>query len=325
MTHLPVDILAARRKRGVFVRMPLVAVVVFAIVAVFVGVAQSGDSASAARSDTFFGNATPGTVTDADRLSVTLGVQFSSKVDGTVTAVRFYKGPRNTGTHRATLWSGSGKKLANVTVTGETRTGWQTATFATPVVIKKGKRYVASYLAPRGRYSVDEGGFDRAVTSGALTIPPGGGVYTYGDGGFPRHNYRNSNYYVDVVFSADSPSPTPGDTPTPTPRPRLRRPHRRQHPLSHRPSRRRPPVTRVRAFSTFPESRGREARPIGASSASPRPPAGPIRRSSPSSRPSTASATTRRWRMTNPLDSTRTPACGRAPRTHCSKTTGCTG
>jgi hypothetical protein len=197
---------------------PLVATVVFAIVAVLIGVVQSGDPASA-RTDTFFGNTTPGTITDPESVSVTLGVQFSSAVDGTVTAVRFYKGPHNTGVHRGALWSGSGKKLASVTFTGETDTGWQTATFATPVPIAKGKRYVASYLSPRGHYSVDEGGFDRPVTSGALTIPRGGGVYAYGGRWFPRHNYRNSNYYVDVVFSSDAASPTPGETAAPTPTP----------------------------------------------------------------------------------------------------------
>ena len=47
--------------------------------------------------------------------------------DGTVTAIRFYKGAGNGGTHTGSLWSSPGTRLATVTFTGETATGWQTA------------------------------------------------------------------------------------------------------------------------------------------------------------------------------------------------------
>ncbi len=42
---------------------------------------------------------TPTVLEDSDRNAVTLGVRFSSQADGTVSAIRFYKGPNNTGTH----------------------------------------------------------------------------------------------------------------------------------------------------------------------------------------------------------------------------------
>jgi hypothetical protein len=39
---------------------------------------------------------------------VELGVKFQSSVAGTITAIRFYKGPQNTGTHVGNLWSAAG-------------------------------------------------------------------------------------------------------------------------------------------------------------------------------------------------------------------------
>ena len=80
-----------------------------------VGLCQSLGSTS------FWTNTTvPSTpqVTD-DTASVTLGLQFYSDVPGSVTAVRFYKGANNTGTHIGNLWSSTGTKLAEITFSGE--------------------------------------------------------------------------------------------------------------------------------------------------------------------------------------------------------------
>src|SRR5687768_682153 len=48
---------------------------------------------------------TPRTLSHADPKPVELGVKFYPKVAGTVTAIRFYKGPANTGSHRGNLWT----------------------------------------------------------------------------------------------------------------------------------------------------------------------------------------------------------------------------
>ncbi len=61
-------------------------------------------------------------------MPVELGVKFRADQDGFVTGIRFYKGSGNTGTHTGSLWSSSGTRLATVTFTGETGTGWQQAT-----------------------------------------------------------------------------------------------------------------------------------------------------------------------------------------------------
>jgi hypothetical protein len=168
-------------------------------------------------------DAVPRTVSDPDRSSVELGVRFSSSVDGTITGISFYKGERNSGTHTATLWSAAGERIATATFTGESASGWQEAEFAEPVAILAGTTYVASYLSPRGRYSVDEFGFSRSRTSGPLTVPAGGGVYSYDAGSFPDETYLDSNYYVDVEFTAagdESPTvPVPPVVTPPVPTP----------------------------------------------------------------------------------------------------------
>src|SRR5258708_5846819 len=101
-------------------------------------------------------SATPVTPEDSDTVPITVGLNFSSDVPGSVTGLRFYKGPDNTGTHIGNLWSSTGTKLAEVTFSGETGSGWQQAAFSSPVSIAANTMYVISYLAPQGRYADDQ-------------------------------------------------------------------------------------------------------------------------------------------------------------------------
>ncbi len=98
----------------------------------------------------------PATISAADPSAVELGVRFSSDVSGTITGVRFYKGPQNTGTHTGELWSASGTKLATATFTSESTSGWQQVNFATPVSITANTTYIASYHTNVGFYSPDQ-------------------------------------------------------------------------------------------------------------------------------------------------------------------------
>ena len=153
-----------------------------------------------------------------------MGVKFRTSQAGFVTGVRFYKGTGNTGTHTGSLWSAGGTRLATATFTGETATGWQQVNFATPVAVSPGVTYVASYHAPVGRYSLQEGGFDTAVVRGPLTAladgtAGGNGVYTYGSSSFPTSTHESSNYYVDVVFNTDGTPPPTTTTTTTIPNP----------------------------------------------------------------------------------------------------------
>src|SRR5687767_229207 len=91
----------------------------------------------AAAQISFWNNSvTPGRLENAnDTRAVTVGLRFYSEVSGTVTGIRFYKGPNNRGTHVGHLWSNDGASLGSVTFTGETVSGWQQANFASPVNI----------------------------------------------------------------------------------------------------------------------------------------------------------------------------------------------
>ncbi|WP_198663865.1 DUF4082 domain-containing protein [Jiangella endophytica] len=149
---------------------------------------------------TLFGSAVPTTPSAPDSAPVELGTAFTPSRDGQVTAVRFYKGQGNTGTHTGSLWNSAGERIAQVTFTNETAVGWQTATFAQPVNVQAGTTYIVSYFAPRGRYAADGGFFVNPRTQGPLTAPAtDNGRYRY-DGGFPQFSYDRTNYYVDVVF-----------------------------------------------------------------------------------------------------------------------------
>ena len=99
--------------------------------------------------------------------NVELGTKFTADVSGSVTGVRFYKSAENTGTHTGSLWN-AGKLLATVTFAGESESGWQQATFSSPVPINAGQTYVVSYHTTVGHYSLDANYFDNAVPQRAV-------------------------------------------------------------------------------------------------------------------------------------------------------------
>jgi methionine-rich copper-binding protein CopC len=161
------------------------------------------------------GSTTPATPAAADDSAVEVGVRFRTDTDGFITGLRFYKGAGNTGTHVGSLWSNSGTLLASATFTGESASGWQQVTLASPVAVTANTTYVASYHAPVGRYAFTA---DYFATSG-VDNPPlhaladgvsgANGVYRYGASGFPTNTFRSSNYWVDVVFNQTAADTTP--------------------------------------------------------------------------------------------------------------------
>ena len=148
----------------------------------------------------------PTTTSADDNDAYELGVRVVPSVNGTITAVKFYKGAGNTGTHTGSLWSASGQRLATGTFSGESATGWQTLTFASPVTVTSGTAYVASYTTTTGHYAVNHGYFaGLSVSSPPLTAPATdetalNGVYQVGSG-FPTSSYGGNHYWVDVLFS----------------------------------------------------------------------------------------------------------------------------
>ncbi len=154
---------------------------------------------------------TPTTTSVPDTGAYELGMKFQVAVPGYVTGVRFYKGSLNTGTHLGNLWDSTGHLLATVTFTNETASGWQTATFSSPVLISANTTYVVSYHTDVGHFAVDRPYFTSA-NSGAFTgqmvnaaIDGGSsgsnGVYFAGASAYPNASYNASNYWVDAIFS----------------------------------------------------------------------------------------------------------------------------
>ncbi|TQJ30588.1 Ig-like domain-containing protein [Microbacterium sp. SLBN-146] len=161
---------------------------------------------------TAFGGMTPESASTDDAQAVELGLKFSVAVDGEATGVRFYKGPANGGTHVGSLWNSAGTRLATVTFTNESASGWQTASFASPVDLIAGQTYTVSYTAPQGGYAMAARfwPYDARpsapvqVASGVGSAAPG----VYGAAGtFPASAYNESNYFVDVVFESAAESP----------------------------------------------------------------------------------------------------------------------
>jgi hypothetical protein len=152
-------------------------------------------------------SAVPANPNEPDTGAVELGVKFRSDSAGSITGVRFYKSSQNTGAHVGRLWTASGQLLSSATFTGETASGWQRVNFPSPVAISANTTYVASYGARNGHYADDAGFFSAAGVDApplhALRSGVSGSNGVYGDlGTFPTSEYLDSNYWVDVVFTA---------------------------------------------------------------------------------------------------------------------------
>lgn len=148
-----------------------------------------------------------------------MGMKFRSDVAGKVTGVRFYKGVGNTGTHTGKLWSKNGTRLASVRFYGESASGWQSATFSTPVSILANTTYVVSVYMPRGHFSIQENAFSSNINNGSMHglangVDGSNGVYNYGGAGFPTSSWHSSSYFVDATFA---PTVTPTTTTTAAP------------------------------------------------------------------------------------------------------------
>ena len=149
-------------------------------------------------------SAVPAVLEVADYSAVTLGIRFASSASGKVSAVKFYKGSQNTGSHTGSLWSSTGQLLATGTFQNETATGWQTLTLSSPVKITAGTQYVASYHTTVGYYAATPGAFSSSMDNAPLHVTASGGRFLYtSSGGFPT-NSTSCNFWVDVVFTPDA-------------------------------------------------------------------------------------------------------------------------
>jgi len=157
----------------------------------------------------------PWNIDGADANAIELGVKFRSEVNAPITGLRFYKSAANTGTHTGHLWNEAGTLLGSLTFTNESASGWQEASFASPIPITANTTYIASYHTNVGHYSVDSFYFGRsgvdmsplhALQNNGVSGP--NGVFVYGASAFPSQTFQGESYWVDVVMGpADTAAP----------------------------------------------------------------------------------------------------------------------
>ena len=142
-----------------------------------------------------------------------LGLKFRANAAGVISGIRFYKSVESgTGTFAVRLYDltapaspvGSG----SVVISTAGISGWQQVLFASPINIEANKTYVASYVAPNGRYTQTAGDLLSAFTNGPLTaladdFDGPNGVYKTGNGSeAPNLDGNGANYWVDVIYTA---------------------------------------------------------------------------------------------------------------------------
>jgi hypothetical protein len=161
---------------------------------------------------------------DPDRQPVELGLRFRSAVAGSVDAVRFLKMPGDVNTHRVSVWTADGKRVASAVSTGESASGWQQVRLPKPVSVPAGATYTVSYHT--SRYMASTNYFGSPLKVGPLAAFTTNGMYSYGYNGYPNQTWQSSNYWVDLLFEttaqvAPAPSPTsptakPSTAPSPS-------------------------------------------------------------------------------------------------------------
>lgn len=156
-----------------------------------------------------------------DGQGIEMGMKFTSSQNGFITGIRYYKGLNITGTRTGHLWTETGSLLASAVFTGETASGWQQVLFTNPVAITANTEYVVSYFSSSGDYSGTGNYFTHAVLNGALKALADGedgpnGLYKYSaTATFPTNSANASNYWVDVVFAANTGATSPTITTQP--------------------------------------------------------------------------------------------------------------
>lgn len=173
----------------------------------------SGSAVAATPIGMFSDTLAPTVAADTDRTPVELGVKFVPQQSGSLSAVQYYQSAKAVGVSRATVWSSTGKALAQVTFPTTTKTGWRTIPLSSPLKLTAGQTYVTSYFAPKGGYPTIENNLTTAKTVPGFQLPAGAGVYKYSStGGFPTSTYKGTNYLVDVVYTPSTATSTTTST-----------------------------------------------------------------------------------------------------------------
>ena len=97
------------------------------------------------------------------------------------------------------MWNNAGTALATVTFTGESGSGWQQATFSSPVALTAGAIYTVS-VGFNTKFVMSGGGLASQLSMGpSSSVAGGNGVFANAAGLFPTNSWNSSNYFVDAV------------------------------------------------------------------------------------------------------------------------------
>ena len=138
-----------------------------------------------------------------------MGMRFRSASSGQISAIRFYKVAEDTGVHVGSIFSTNGSKLASVTFSGESLSGWQSQALPSPVSIQANVDYVVSVTSPTGNYGYTEYAFNSPIPRGNLTGL--GSLFGPSDGSIPDQTWvgHGANYFRDIVFTEGYVDPLP--------------------------------------------------------------------------------------------------------------------
>src|SRR5436305_14946313 len=147
---------------------------------------------AAAATETLFTTQVPQivNVSDGTAKNRELGTDFTSRVAGQITAIRFWKASRETGSHVGHLWTASGQLLASVNFVNETASGWQQQSLATPVAINANAVYVVSVNTGNTYYVTTHYAFATKITNVDISSAGNNGVFG-SPGQFPNEIYQS--------------------------------------------------------------------------------------------------------------------------------------
>lgn len=159
----------------------------------------------------------PSSYDAADSSAYTLGLKFSPDHDGFVTHARVFN-PTSDQTNPSSgsplaykigLFNNFETQIASNTfpVTGWSHTNWIELPFVTPIPVTAGSHYTVGWYTPN-RYSVTSHDYDtfrRSSNDGNVVAEVSAGVFAASsDLVCPSSVYNNNNYFVDLVYFADS-------------------------------------------------------------------------------------------------------------------------
>ncbi len=166
---------------------------------------------AAAATETLFTTQVPQlmNVSDGSTTNRELGTRFTSAAGGHITAIRFWKASRETGSHVGHLWNASGQLLASVNFVNETASGWQQQSLATPLAVNANTVYVVTVNTGNTYYVTTHYALATKIVNHDLSSVVGTNGVFGPPGRFPIESYEASNYFRDVVFT---PNTAPGLT-----------------------------------------------------------------------------------------------------------------